>query len=298
MPLLYPIKRIFRTWKLFLALLIGVSLASAFFAGIDVKANLTAKQALDQQLNGINVDMEFSAQLNSSNLAAAQPDISNIEGVTDVELISRSFQPTLLSSNNYSITEYVQITGVSNSSRVYEGWLNKPSEGLGENETYVLENSALAETVKINDTIQTALQFSTPKIGNTTTVYLNLMVRGFAQLTDEAFSIASGSSFYVTPFTPSIPGQMFNYRSDLLILSWENTIQKIWDTMPETAFDTRFLISVNRDALISPWDTQASTENIRRVADEIQNTILANFESHVGVENNLENALQFFQYSF
>ena len=298
MPLLYPIKRIFRTWKLFLALLIGVSLASAFFAGIDVKANLTAKQALDQQLNGINVDMEFSAQLNSSNRATAQPDISNIEGVTKVELISRSFQPTLLSSNNYSTTEYVQITGVPNSSRVYEGWLNKPTEGIGENETYVLENSPLAEKVQIGDIIQTALQFSTPKIGNTTTIYLNLTVRGFAQLTDEAYSIASGSSFYFSPLTPQIPGQAFNYRFDLVILSWENTIQKIWDTMPDTAFETRFLISLNRDALISPWDTQISADNIRRIADDIQNTILANYEHHVGVQNNLESALQFFQYSF
>src|SRR3989337_32019 len=298
MPLLYPIKRIFRTWKLFLALLIGVSLASAFFAGIDVKANLTAKQALDQQLNGINVDMEFSAQLNSSNLAAAQPDISNIEGVTDVELISRSFQPTLLSSNNYSTTEYVQITGVPNYSRVYEGWLNKPTEGIGENETYILENSPLAEKVQIGDIIQTALQFSTPKVGNTTTVYLNLTVKGFAQLTDEAYSIASGSSFYVSPLTPPLPGQMFSYRSDLLIVSWENTIQKIWDTIPDTAFETRFLISLNREALISPWDTQTSADNIRRIADDIQNTILANFEHHVGVQNNLEFALQFFQYQF
>jgi hypothetical protein len=40
MPLLYPVKRVFRSWKLFLALLIGIVFASTFFAGINVKADL------------------------------------------------------------------------------------------------------------------------------------------------------------------------------------------------------------------------------------------------------------------
>ena len=93
MPLLYPIKRIFRTWKLFLALLIGVSLASAFFAGIVVKANLSARQALDQQLSSINVDMEFNTQLNASNFAQAPSNVSAVKGIIDLELISRSFSP-------------------------------------------------------------------------------------------------------------------------------------------------------------------------------------------------------------
>jgi ABC-type antimicrobial peptide transport system permease subunit len=298
MPLLYTIKRIFRTWKLFLALLIGIMLAATFFAGIILKADATAKQGMDQQLSGIDVDMEFSAQLNMSNLAQAQSNVSSIAGVTDLELISRSFQPTLLSGDNFTVTEYIQITGVPSNSRVYEGWLNKPSEGLGENETYVLENTALAKKIKINDTIQTAIQFSTPKLGNTTTVYLNLTVKGFANLDDEAYSIASGNRYYISPLIPAGPREVYAYKSDLLLLSWENTIQKIWSTIPDTAFDTIFLVSVNRDSLISPWDSQTSANNLRTVADNIQNTILANFEHHVNVQDNLEPALQFYQYTF
>jgi len=58
MPLAYAFKHVFRSWKLFLALLIGITLACAFFAGIDIKANTTAKQALDQQLSNVPVDMK------------------------------------------------------------------------------------------------------------------------------------------------------------------------------------------------------------------------------------------------
>ena len=68
--------------------------------------------------------------------------------------------------------------------------------------------------------------------------------------------------------------------------------------MPDTAFDTIFLVSVNRDSLISPWDSQTSANNLRTVADNIQNTILANFEAHVTVQDNLESALQVYQYTF
>jgi hypothetical protein len=91
MPLLYSIKRIFRSWKLFIALLIGIILASTFFAAIDVKANLTAKQALEQQLNSVLVDMEFNPRLNFTNLVQAKQDVLGIDGVEDVEMIGRSF---------------------------------------------------------------------------------------------------------------------------------------------------------------------------------------------------------------
>jgi hypothetical protein len=49
--LLYQIKHVFRNWKLFVALLIGITLAATFFAGIGVKANLAGEHALDKQLS-------------------------------------------------------------------------------------------------------------------------------------------------------------------------------------------------------------------------------------------------------
>jgi ABC-type antimicrobial peptide transport system permease subunit len=313
MPLLYPIRRIIRSWKLFIALLVGISLASAFFAGIDVKANLTARQTLDSQLAGIITDMEFMAQLNSTNLAQALPDISKIDGVTHAEILSRTYDPvawinqTTVIVNQTAINEttivpigYFQFVGLPSSSRVYEGWTNKPTQELGENETYILKGaySAFGENIKVGDEIQTGLTFYAPKLANSTTLDLNLTVRGFAELSDEAYSVASGQTFYVVPFSPTIPGQQFNNKQDLLIISYNNTIQKLWDTMPETSFDTTFLVSLDRDRLINPWDSQTSANNLQRVSDNIQNTILANFEGHINVQNNLQNALQSFTYQF
>ncbi|MCL2173091.1 MAG: hypothetical protein FWB84_05550 [Candidatus Bathyarchaeota archaeon] len=64
MSLTYPVKHVFRNWKLFAALLIGVALAATFFAGIGVKVDASAEQAINKQLNYIKDDMQVQLALN------------------------------------------------------------------------------------------------------------------------------------------------------------------------------------------------------------------------------------------
>jgi ABC-type lipoprotein release transport system permease subunit len=297
MPLLYPIRRVFRSWKLFLALLIGIILASTFFAAIDVKANLTAKQALEQQLDSVLVDMEFNSRLNFTNLAQAEQDVLSIDGVEDVEMIAWLYSTMVSSSDNYTSQLFSPIIYLPNSSRVYAGWGNRPIGGIGENETWVLAGTNLADMLAVNDTIMMTLDFPTPKYDNTTTIYLNLTVAGFAQLSDKAYSVATGNTFFISPFGPEIPQEVFFYQSDLLIVDW-GTIEKIWSTIPDLTFETRFLISLKRDELLNPWDAETSATNVQVIANNINNKILANYEYGGGVQNNLGNVLTNFQYSF
>ena len=93
MPLLYPIKHVFRNWKLFTALLIGVTLAATFCAAIGVKANLSAEQSLDKQISGVITDISFRADLNQSNLALAYQNITNIPGVKKVDTVASFSMP-------------------------------------------------------------------------------------------------------------------------------------------------------------------------------------------------------------
>jgi ABC-type lipoprotein release transport system permease subunit len=297
MPLLYPIKRIFRSWKLFIALLIGIVLASTFFAAIEVKANLTAHQALEKQLNDVLVDLEASTRLNFTNFVQAQQDILNIEGVESVEVISSMYATMKSSSDNYTDPLFSQIMFLPNSSSVYDGWENRPLEGIGENETYVLAGTDIADKVAVNDTIAMALDFPNPKYDNVTTIQMNLTVAGFANLNNEAYSIATGNVFYISPFAPSDPRQEFYYKSDLLIVDWE-TLEKLWSSMPELTFDTRILVFLNREGLLNPWDVETSANNVQIIADNIHNTVLANYEYYGYIQNNLGNILTTFQYGF
>jgi hypothetical protein len=174
-------------------------LASTFFAGVNVKANLAAKQVLDERLTGIYTDMQFNAFLNYSHPAAAKPDILGVDGVTDVEYFYRSDQPSLLQSDNFTNPQYIRTAALPNSSSLYGDLMGVPPEGLGENEPCILEDTYLADKVEVGDVIQTALSFRTTNWGNATDVPLNLTVAGFVKLTDEAYSKVSGNSFYISP---------------------------------------------------------------------------------------------------
>jgi ABC-type lipoprotein release transport system permease subunit len=299
MPLLYPIKRIFRNWKLFIALLIGIILASTFFASINIKANLAAEQALDQQLSSIITDMEFSTNLNITNLAFARENISSIDGVKKVDVVSRFYSlPVALSSNNYTTIEYTSMASMPNSSRIYDEWLNKPVDGIKENETYLIAGTTLAEKVAVGDNISTVIEFPTPKFDNRTTVCLNLTVAGFADLSNTGYALISGYSFFISPLVPVDARQIYDFKSDMMIISWENTLEKLWVNAPNGTVYTTFSIYVDRDKLLSPWDVQASAKNVQTVADDIQNNVLANFETLGSVNNMLGYALTNFQYNF
>jgi len=301
MPLLYTIKHVFRSWKLFLALLIGITLASAFFAGIDVKANVTAKEALEQQLSSIYVDMEFNPyQLNSTRLVEVREAVLDVEGVNDSEMIFRSWVPMNLSAEDYPTEPYMlRVVGVTDYSRVYEGWLNKPAEGVGENETYIPENSPLAGKMKTGDIVQLNFSIYNREIGNATLIPLNLTVKGFAQLDDKAYSIASGYRQWIPPFfTVTTPPTSPQYVYDFLLVNWEKTLRKIWDAAPEGDFESSILIYLNRDAIISPWDIQTSINNVERIRNNIKNKIATDFDTPISIQDNLQWPLQSFQFTF
>ena len=113
MPISYAVKHVFRSWKLFLALLIGVTLASAFFAGIDIKASATTKQALDQRLENIYVDMQASlSNLNVTRMLAVRNKILEIDNVLDAEVICWfSWMPiTIFGENTTDTVSYTHLT--------------------------------------------------------------------------------------------------------------------------------------------------------------------------------------------
>ena len=299
MPLIYPVKRVFRSWKLFLALLIGIVFASTFFAGINVKADLAVRQVLDEQLTGIYTDMQFTAYFNYSHPAAVAQDILGVEGVKGVEFFYRSSQASLLPNASSMDPTYISVAAAPNSSSVYNDILAKPPEGMGANETYILEGTPLADTLEVGDVIQSTLTFRTYNLGNTTDVPLNLTVAGFVKLNDKTYSLFSGFSYYVSPIIDiNYPGQFYGFRPDLMFVSWENTIEPLWSEMNDTSLETDFLVSVDRYSLLNPWDSEASVNNLRTVAENIQSTILGDFEHPVHVQSNLDIAVQTFQYTF
>jgi ABC-type antimicrobial peptide transport system permease subunit len=304
---MYPLKHVYRNWKLFTALLIGIVLATTFFAAIDIKANLAAEQALSQQLKTVTTDMEFQASLNSTDFVFARDNITSIQGVQSVDEVTRFYSPVAVPSDNYSNPLYPSIVSFPSTSPIYNEWLNKPADGIGENQTYLLVGTQLADKVSIGDNITTTISFPNPMYRNTTNIVMNFTVAGFVDLTDKGYTLVSGTTYYYSTPPVSIgmvgaqsSGQpvFTNYRSDLMIIGWESTLQKLWNNCTFGTVDTTFQINVNRDKLISPWNVGTSITNVQTVANDIQNNVLGNTLTYGYVNNMLGNALSQFQYNF
>ena len=103
LPLSYVFKRLVRSWQLYIALFLGVVLASTFFAGINVGADTTAKQALDQALDKVPVDFYASGYypLTSQNITNMVDAISTVPDVNGAEAISRTYPDIRVPGENY-----------------------------------------------------------------------------------------------------------------------------------------------------------------------------------------------------
>jgi ABC-type antimicrobial peptide transport system permease subunit len=284
MPMIYAVTHVFRSWKLFLALLIGIMLASTFFAGIDIKANATARQALEQDLSKVYVDMVASLpSMHPEDISNVSKDVAGLSGVTGVEAISTFNVQTRSEANGTNFFDYARLVGIQNHSRVYDGWLNRPDE-IGENETYVLQDSDLAQRVAVGDIISLNISIYPYEVA------LNLTVRGFAQLDDESKSIVLGGysiPYYQVVYAPSF-GEV---RTNALIVDWEKTMQRLLEAQlrlnpsgMQIGTETDLLIYLNRNALINPWDMDTSINNIRTLQAQIQTRTAAGyyFQNYLG----------------
>jgi ABC-type lipoprotein release transport system permease subunit len=231
-------------------------------------------------------DMSCQVPQNLTNLPFVNNYIKGVEGVKSVDYYASYYAPVGIPRDNYTSVNYYSFVSFPNNSSIYNEWSNKPSE-IPTNYTYVLAGSDLAKRVSVGDNITTMLTFNTPKYYNQSTYYINLTVAGYAVLTDKGYAIVTGSDNYYQ-------GQG-KYRSDILLMSWENTLQPMWKKAADSStLDLRFLINVDREALISPWNVQASVTKINLIGNNIQNKMLS-YMSYAYVNNALSNSLSGYQ---
>ncbi|MCK4953391.1 ABC transporter permease [Candidatus Bathyarchaeota archaeon] len=319
----YAFKRVTRSWKLFAALLLGVALASTFFAGINMGADTTARQALDQQLSQIFVDMtlnyyggyiferssfggistsqlEASSFLSSTNLTEASNLVSNVPGVTSTEIISRLWATSQIVDEN--TTYHLSISGIQESSKIYEGLtVLSGIDSLGVNETFIEAGSKNAGNFEIGNIITFNITFG---VFNDTyqefIIPINLTVTGFVSLSDEALSIATGNYYgpsSIIGVTPDIGASSNEYN--LLITSWDETVSGILDTLyelsiPYSPISTEILTYMDRESLINPWDISGSLTKIQAITSQIENKVL-NYGLYAS--NRLQNVLNQYQYT-
>src|SRR2546422_10531423 len=100
----YAFKRIIRSWKLFAALLLGMTLATTFFGGINIAADTIGKQFVDQQLSTNPVDFTLypngPSPLSVTSFNNVRSKIISLDGVSHVEA-----QGTLNDVRNFTLPQ-------------------------------------------------------------------------------------------------------------------------------------------------------------------------------------------------
>jgi ABC-type antimicrobial peptide transport system permease subunit len=272
--------------------LLGIVLASTFFAGINVGADTAAWQALDQQLSKIPVDISVdhgyygpsgNTVLSSVNVSDAVNAISSVQGVTHVEAISTSAGLNYVDGPNF--TTSTNLIGVPEHSLVYD------TSTLGENETYVWADSPdvgkihVGDVLSVNITAYSYVFQLRSGSSNILSFVVNLKVVGFIHLGEQALSFAFLNQF-------SYP------QPNLLITSWEKTFAKLLDAVhgfpPQytNPLGTTILVFIDRSSLISPWDVAGSADKVAAITTQVNERVSA---FGLSAQNNLAGSLDNFQ---
>jgi len=286
--------------------LLGVVLASTFFAGVNIGADTIAKQALDQAVAKVPVDFIVGgySSLSAQNTTQLIDKIATVENVVGVEAISRAYLSVSLPGKDYNY-QMCTVTGISQDSRVYDGWTDHPAS-LEANQTYIPTSSSIANTLKKGDIIQANITMTVwnPELQNVTLVIypLNLTVQGTAELDSNALALVQGRyrSYDVGIMGPL--GQIISYPStyveDILIVDWNKTLAKFIDIFNEyyqSFFNTDILVFANRNALISVWDIPGSINRLEAMKNKIENQAnLGRFTFYV--DSTLGSVLSYAQY--
>src|SRR5256886_11075179 len=252
----YALKRITRSWKLFAALALGMTLAATFFGGINVAADTVGKQALDAQLANTPVDMQLRAfyvggdtALNSS----VQGLISNLQKIDGV-----AYAEPIGTATVFNASSSTTVTGIQGASVLYQHMtLVSGRKTLHANETLINSDSQQAQNFPVNRRITYTLYTNASRKYNVT-----LTVVGSVSLDPVAVNTL-GIGYYYQPF-PSYRGPVTGIKqANILIVSWEQTflpvLAKNYNSFSTGNFSRFYSISaqvnvyLDRNRLISPF---------------------------------------------
>src|SRR5712692_5665722 len=273
----YALKRITRSWKLFAALTLGMTLAATFFGGINVAADTVGKQALDAQLAKTPVDMQLRAfsvdggrSLNSS-VRSLISNLQQIDGVVAAEPVGTSS----LSNASFSTS----IDGIQDSSALYQHMtLVSGRKTLHANETLINSDSQQAQNFPVNRKITYTLYTNSSRQYNVT-----LTVVGSVSLDTVAVNTLD-IGYYYQPFPGNPCPVTATQQATILILSWERTflpvLAKNYNSFSTGNVSRVSFISVqvnvylDRNRLISPFAIESSISTIQQIDARISNLAL------------------------
>ena len=269
----YAIKRVARSYRLFIALTIGVLLATTFFASTNVAADVLSRDALDASIEEYIYD--FAIQSTSSNwtmsdIEALENEVSVIDGVVS-HTRSAQFE---FEYNNTGVN--MTLAGVDMSSDLTSGLqLISGRPTLGPNETYIVAGSVNESLFALDQIIEMEIVVSGfPP----TLIRRNLTVAGLVNIpeyTRDAIYQRESASFWelilrADPDAGAL-GLFGETTYNLMIADWDMLVDSIIEEASEVpghagvAVRNLIHIQVDRPRFLDPYDIDASLNRLSGV---------------------------------
>ncbi|MFX1369472.1 MAG: ABC transporter permease [Promethearchaeota archaeon] len=283
----YAIKRVARSYKLFIALTISVLVASSFFASTNVAADLLARDALDASIDGVVYDFIINDRQGSNwteetfeNIEAQLDSISEVVGHSRTSWVSLNYNNTGTDFN---------VIGVEWDSDMTTGMtLQAGRSSLGPNETYVLGGSRNESLFQIDDVVTVPITILASN-GSFFRIEWNLTVAGVVSVPEE-----QRYAMLQNP-TPGILRGAFGIslesRYNILLVDWNSTSRVMLDSFeyPDAGSVAGVLNSIHlkldRERIIDPYNIEASIERVQ----DVRAIVLERVQPYGGtVESTLE----------
>ncbi|MFW9788338.1 MAG: ABC transporter permease [Candidatus Thorarchaeota archaeon] len=273
----YAIKRVARSYRLFIALTIGVLLATTFFAATNVAADVISRDALNASVDEYLYD--FAVASPSSNWTVS--DIQDLESsILETDGIIETTHSTQFSFDFNNTGVNMTLAGIEMSSALTTGLqLISGRSNLGPNETYVVAGSANESLFELDQVIEIEIVVNRfPLLP--VVIQRNFTVAGLVSIphyTRDAIYQAPALSFFqlIAGGDPGAAAFFGVSTYNLMITDWDLSVDSILQEASGIAdhrsVGVRNLIhlQIDRPRFLDPYDIDASLSRLSTIENQI-----------------------------
>jgi ABC-type lipoprotein release transport system permease subunit len=274
----YAFKRVARGYKLFLALTIGIIIATTFVSSLVISADVQTSMVLENALEGLDYD----ARIDANNVTWTSTQWNEVQTIIDdlPEVSQTDRYAKIHYTYNITSRQSFDIVGIEQPSTIWDSfeWINGTTS-LGPNETYVVASSVNASALSLGQTIEVPLTLLTTNPPYFSQVVVNLTIAGFIDIPLSTARLLNPPTYLNLGFIQIELGNWQQY--DLIVTDWNQTIQPIvnWysgqENITRIQMQTGFFCQLNRGLLVNPYDVGGSSSSIANALAKVEDRTAA-----------------------
>ncbi|MHA2600795.1 MAG: FtsX-like permease family protein [Candidatus Thorarchaeota archaeon SMTZ1-83] len=269
----YALKRVVRGYRLFVALTVGVLIATTFFAGMVVSADVTSREALLNALQNVDYDLRVQANnvtWSNTEMAELEALLQGLPEVSSVDVYSE-----VVYTYNQTTGTSFDVIGLNTLSAAWSTveYING-STTLGANETYIVASSVNASALSAGEILQFPIRVQTTEFPYIEELELNLTVAGYVDIPERTARLLNPPRYLNLGFIQIEIGNWRDYN--LLLVDWESTMAPFiewfdgYENGTRMFMTTGYACQLNRDMVINPYDVGGSSSTVNDIVARIE----------------------------